>query len=371
MEPTNPSYWNPLSFNRVATINDLSGLEIPLPIDGIVVFVETVGVPINGGAYYGLLLSSGQPIDGINVVGTFLGGAARWLRLAVLAVTQSAVPEANGMRLTLTSGVPVTTADVVGAQTVFLTPYISGTLSLYSAGAWVTHIGLTETSLPLGVLLSGKNYDVFAFWTGTGTGIGLEFSAAWASDTTRTDALARQDGILVKATDHTRRYMGTIRTTSTTTTEDSIANRFLWNQSNQALRKLKVIDGTASWTYSASAWRAARGQASNSFQYVTGDAASFMRVTTRGLIENSGSPEVAAVVGVGVDTSTANSSDMHGTNASVFATETTAFYEGYPGLGWHQIFWIESGTAGPTPTFYGAPVAADRFQSGMMGEFFA
>ncbi len=57
--------------------------------------------------------------------------------------------------------------------------------------------------------------------------------------------LTTQGGILVKTGAPTRRYVGTIRTTGTTTTEDSRAQRFVWNAYNQVERALYRSDGFA------------------------------------------------------------------------------------------------------------------------------
>src|SRR3990172_12032733 len=149
-------------------------------------------------------------------------------------------------RLTLTSGVPVTSADVTAATTVYYTPYGCNQISLYSGSAWST-ISFSEVSCALGTLTSAKNYDAFIYNNaGTAT---CELSAAWTNDSTRADALTTQDGVNVKSGATTRRYVGTSRTTSTTTTEDSGGGtttqvggkRFVWNQDNRVGRWARVI----------------------------------------------------------------------------------------------------------------------------------
>src|SRR6185369_10519211 len=98
----------------------------------------------------------------------------------------------------------------------------------------------------------------------SGTTVTLELSAAWASDTARTDSLTTLDGVLVKNSDPTRRLVGTIRTTGTTTTEDSAAKRFVWNAHNQVPRTLKNATETAdSWNYTTATWRQANANAAN------------------------------------------------------------------------------------------------------------
>jgi hypothetical protein len=154
-------------------------------------------------------------------------------------------------RLTTESGVAVSTSDRTSQSTLYLTPYKGTHVSLYDGSAWQDRT-TGEVSLALSGLTSGKNYDVFAYYTGSA--VALELSAAWASDSARTDALTTQDGVAVKSGALTRRWVGTIRTTSTTTTEDSQAKQFIWNAANQVYRTLYAYNNT-SHSYGTAAFR--------------------------------------------------------------------------------------------------------------------
>lgn len=253
-------------------------------------------------------------------------------------------------RLTLTSGTPVTTSDVVGATTIFFTPYLGAVIDLYNGSAWVT-TPYSEVSIAVGTKTSGANYDIFGF-INAGT-IALEFSAAWSTDTSRADALALQDGILVKSADHTRRYLGTTRTTSTTAVEDSIAKRFLFNQYNRVPRHLvNSQEATSTWNYSTATWRQANANAANQLDYVTGDAALLLEVNVIGLCTSVAS--LFASVGVGVNVTNANSAQEYG--FAVFSTnvQCQAIYKGYPGLGRNFLAWLEIGAGSSTQTWSGA-----------------
>ena len=154
--------------------------------------------------------------------------------------TQTAVQE---FRLTTESGVPVSTSDRSSQSTLYLTPFKGNRIALYDGSAWQVRSS-AEVSLALSGLTSGKNYDVFAYWTGSA--VALELSAAWTSDSARADAVTRQDGVLVKSGTPTRRLVGTIRTTGTNTTADTGftggvgtgAKRFVWNLDNQTRRTM-------------------------------------------------------------------------------------------------------------------------------------
>jgi hypothetical protein len=138
-------------------------------------------------------------------------------------------------RLTTESGVPVSTSDRTAQSTIYLTPYVGNQIALYDGAAWQLR-STAEISLALSGLTSGKNYDVFAYYTGSA--VALELSAAWTNDTTRADAITTQDGVWCKSGTLTRRLVGTIRTTGTTTTEDSATKRFVWNAYNRVPRTL-------------------------------------------------------------------------------------------------------------------------------------
>lgn len=203
-------------------------------------------------------------------------------------------PRANGFRLTLATGDPVTTSDQSAKTTVYLTPYLSNQIALYDGSIWTIKES-AEVPLALGTLTSDKNYDVFAYLS-SGT-LTLE-AVAWTNDTTRATALVRQDGTWVKSGTTTRRYVGTFRTTSTTTTEDSAAKRFVFNADNQVLRELSYTFNTgSSHTYSTSAWRAWNNDAANRAQFVAG-----LPIT------------IAATMNVGMRTDTDNQSPLAATD---------------------------------------------------------
>lgn len=165
-------------------------------------------------------------------------------------IASYAHPSRTGFRLSLTSGTPVTTSDVTGAGTLYYTAYTDNRVTRYdTTGTWDIHTP-DEMSLNLGTavggsaITSGKNYDVFVYYSGgaASVNISLELSAAWTNDTTRADALTRVNGVWVKSSDNTRRYVGTIRASGSGTTEDSAANRFVYNYYNPVPRRLRYSD---------------------------------------------------------------------------------------------------------------------------------
>ena len=111
----------------------------------------------------------------------------------------------NDFRLSLTTGVPVTSADVAAATTIYAVPYQGNSISLYNGTSWVNYSS-NEFSLALGTLTNLKVYDVFCYANASGVPT-LEF-LVWTNTTTRATALVYQNGVLVKSGDATRRWMG-------------------------------------------------------------------------------------------------------------------------------------------------------------------
>lgn len=158
--------------------------------------------------------------------------SADWAELAQLAMA-SVIP---GGRLTLESGVPVSTSDQTAKTNVYYTPYVHNVVPLWDGYKWVP-VEFTEKTLALGTLTSGLPYDVFGYLS---AGALVLESLAWTNGTTRATAVTLQDGRYCKSGDKTRLLLGTFYTTATTTTEDSAKHRFLSNVYNKVERRLFV-----------------------------------------------------------------------------------------------------------------------------------
>jgi hypothetical protein len=71
----NPSIWNPMASAGIVTdAAYLTGVEIPVPADGLMAFVTALA------DLYILNLTSGAVVDNVRVIGTSLGGDSRWLK---------------------------------------------------------------------------------------------------------------------------------------------------------------------------------------------------------------------------------------------------------------------------------------------------
>lgn len=284
-------------------------------------------------------------------------------------------------RLTLTTAVPVTSADVTGAGTLYYTPYVGDRISLYDGTNWVPNT-FTELSLAL-TLTSGKNYDVFV-WNNSGT-LTLATGTAWTNDSTRANALVRQNGVWVNnvaegsMAQYRGRYVGTIRASGSNTTEDSgfpavdtVPKRYVWNMYNRVRRPLVCRDSTNSWAYTTAAYRQARAATTNQIEFVIGLTEVPVKAHCRALADNSagGNPNVA--VGIGVDSTTVDSANLKGNEINVqnMHMPIEAYYQGYPALGFHYLAWLEYSDASGTTTWYGDS-GVTIMQSGLEAEIWA
>lgn len=280
------------------------------------------------------------------------------VKQAIAALSSSV--NTNGFRLTLTSGVPVTTSDVTSSSTLYCTPYVHNQISLYTGSAWVTRSS-AQFSIALSGLTASRPYDVFCYDNaGTPT---LEL-LAWTNDSTRATALAYQDGVLVKSGDATRRYLGSFFATGATATADRATSRFVWNYYNRVERPMSVVDATTSWTYTTATWRRANNSASNGVSAMIGVAEDVCRATAICLVSNSASN--FATTGIGINSTSANSAQIRRGSANVAGGGVAmAFYEAVLPAGLNNIYWLERSQAAGTTTWYGAEISSDGSQSGM------
>lgn len=259
-------------------------------------------------------------------------------------------------RLTLESGVPVSTSDQTSKTTIYYTPYNGDRISLYDGTNWATYT-FTERSLSLGTLTSGKNYDVFLY-NNSGT-LTLELSAAWTSDTARSDALTLTNGVYVKSSSTTRRYLGTIRTTSTTTTEDSATKRLVWNFNNRVSKNIYVADANGSWTYTTAAWRYANNNSNNKIEFVAGIALDsvFCNLTvttyaTTAIVAYYPSAALNSASGIPLYTS---SGQAYTSGSLTWFSQRHSNMSSMPQTGYNYIAWLEyAGGATGTITVSGS-----------------
>lgn len=250
-------------------------------------------------------------------------------------------------RLTLTTGVPVTTTDVTAAGTLYFTPYLGNRIATYNGSKWSVS-SFTEKSIAVPAV-ANQVYDVFI----VDSTLALEL-VAWTNDTTRATAITTQNGILVKSGATTRRYLGTVRTVTASQLNDSVALRHVWNYYNRVNREMFVVEATATWTYTTATWRQANANTANQLDFVIGVSEDSVDVAVVGRANNTNTGVIIAVQ-IGVDNTTTPS-----TSAISYASTTAlanadcgmaAFYKSLPGIGRHYLAWLEFSVATGTTTW--------------------
>ena len=255
----------------------------------------------------------------------------------------------NG-RLTLTSGLPVTTSDVTAATTIYFTPSGGRQITLYDGSSAWENISFTQLSIAVPGT-TNTLYDVFVY---NNAGVATLELTAWTNDTTRATALVLQDGVYVKSGATTRRYVGSFRTTGVAgQTEDSLAKRYVWNYYNRVQRFMKAGDATATWNYSVATYRQANGSTANQLDCVVGVVEDSVYVSVSAHVGTAGT-SATCLSGIGVNSTTVNSALIRETSTISAGTSIhlPCSYYGY-NLGRTYYPWLEIGQGSGTQTWTG------------------
>lgn len=274
-----------------------------------------------------------------------------------------------GARLSLSSGVPVTTSNVTAATNLYVVPFKGGVVPcLDSTGNWIPVTFDTQITQSLSGLTANTNYDVYLPCTslsydGTSyvyTGTSLTLSN-WSSNTSRGFTPLYYKGVLCDAyiTTPIGVYLGTIRITNTTgQCEDSTTFRGVWNNYNRVLRSMGKTSSGTSWTYNTKTWRQLNGGTGTvQVSFVSGLDEDSLDVNSVNYSLTSGGANRRAYAGVGIDSTSTNSAQLVGVNSVSTANTTQSangHFKGLPGLGFHTIYALEAGGGTATTTFYGS-----------------
>lgn len=258
----------------------------------------------------------------------------------------------NG-RLTLESGVPISSTDQSAKTTIYFTPFLGNSIALYdtTASRWVNY-SFTERSLTLVGLTAATLYDIVAY-NDAGT-VTLE-AKAWSSGSNRAFAITLQDGTYVLSDDRTRRYLGTVYINATGgQSDDALAKRYVWNYYNRVQRTLGQADTNTSWTYTTATIRQARGAADNQVECCVGVAEINAYIELAAVAANS-SAGVAVAVGIGLDSTTAFAGGRGGIGTVAAVNALTPLHTALafrPAQGRRVLAWLEWSAATGTTTWY-------------------
>ena len=275
-------------------------------------------------------------------------------------------------RLTATSGLPVTPADVSGVSSIFFTPYCGNKIALYDGSSDWDLVTFTEITISLSGLTASKPYDVFIY---NNSGTATAETLVWTNTTTRATALAYQNGILVKSGVTTRRYIGTVYINSSgAETDDTMVKRYIWNYQNRVARLLYRHDPTNSWAYTLATVRQANGSTDNQVEAVIGVQEVPLRLTLLGISRNStGNTNRRVGIGVGTTTAFDTTQTIHGPDMGATAPANQqmrhmTILNTYPVVGYQFYSWNENSTASGTCTWWGDDNSADYKEAGLTGE---
>lgn len=295
-------------------------------------------------------------------------------------------------RLTLTTGTPVLSSDVVAATTVYYTAYNGNLVPVYDGASFVLRSFPSDLALTLNSNhVAGAHYDVFTYWDGAALQIatGPAWNTATASLGARgagagTTEITRTNGLLVN------RHDMSFRNGSTTGTIDVNRGTFLgsiymdgsagqvtchvsygqsrkwgvWNAYNRRIIKLLAGDPTATWSYTTDALRAANGAAANCLDIFSGLPEEWFDIeysifASGNLASNK---YFNPRVGIGYNSATVASGKLGraGTNTDsgnviniLPSVTVTAKYDAVPTIGYNRITALEGNATSDNVTWNG------------------
>jgi hypothetical protein len=252
---------------------------------------------------------------------------AEWT--AINAASASAIPFPQG-RLSLTSGVPVLSADVSAGTAVYYMPYVGNLVPIYNGSTFIAH-AVTELTLALASQHALNTlYDVFLFNNSgvvtivTGPGWSTSTAGSGARGTgAGTTEISRVNGFYTNAVQITGRngsttytiganlatYVGTISIDGTAgqcsfhTSWGQSRKAGVWNAYNRRPILLKAGDATASWGYASATVRPSNNATANSIEILCGLAECPTEIDFRQANDNQGST-TNSKIGIGFNSTT-------------------------------------------------------------------
>ncbi|TBB27345.1 hypothetical protein ELH48_09375 [Rhizobium ruizarguesonis] len=227
-----------------------------------------------------------------------------------------------------------------------------------------------ELTLDVSSAEAGKNYDVFLTPLHT-----LIAGPAWLNNTNRDLQVTAAGDKIVNAAPigaiatGTAELIGGFRAHAAGQTRSTLQSRLVWSLYSPTLLPVCRTDPADTWSYSAASWRQANGNALNQIEVFNGVSGRMARVDASGYMTNGTGTVVAGFTGIGIDSSSVDSSQVKrpGAASNVFPIlPSAASYSGYLGLGYHELRWLERGNGG-SQTWSGDSGQPVGYQTGISG----
>ena len=256
-----------------------------------------------------------------------------------------ALPMVMGGRLTLETGVAVSTADQADKTTLYWTPYGAGAgmATVFDGTKWIP-IAFDEMSDDTTGFTTSKPHDIFLDYNG---GTPVLDKLVWTDDTTRATALAKQNGryVLTGALDWN--YLGTVYLDSADKFQDTTSQRFLWNYYNRIWHTLYGTDPTDTWSYATAAWRASNNNTTDGVgrvSLVIGVSEDNVEINAVGIVNPTAVVKLST--GIGINSTSVSSAQLMGVTGGGSYEIMPATYSAPLPIGYSYIQWLEYGGTG-------------------------
>ena len=355
---------------------------------------------VAGGAAHPAALTTTQLTTLVNTFTSLLsgavpasaGGISNFLRAdgsfsPLSSSSTVCVPQA---RLTLSSGLPILSSAVIGATSVYVTPFNGQLVPQWNGSTFVPSIFsetsqlLSDSTLSPSGASANNLYDIFV-WTSGGT-IVCSRGPAWMSSSARgtgagTTQLIRVQGFLVNQYAIANGpaagyglYVGTIicdagAATVTFNPTPAAASGGptngawigLWNEYNRTPIGAYVRDSKASWSYSTASWTTLDSSSNNRISFIIGQSEDSISGLLIEQAESNASNDI--IFGIGVNSTTVPSGAVGEISVGSSSASTFSVASSYIGLPSSGLTYLQALQYGTSPNIYGAgPTSGQAMQ---------
>jgi hypothetical protein len=335
-------------------------------------------LPVAGGSLTGPLLLAADPT-------VPLGTATKQYVDNAVGTPATPLSFTPGGRLSLTTGAPIMSASVLGANTIYYTPAVHALVPIYDGAKWtmwqmsgdIPNLTTDATNNP-SAAAANQIYDLF-IWNKAGSLV-MSRGPAWTNATTRSMTLTRVNGVQMNTAGITNgpgalrgTWVGVVVTNASALFDFQFAGAAsgglpglynFFNGYNRVRVGAQNRDNGAQYTYAGTSWREWRNSTNNYIQFIIGaideaviDIAAYMHIIS------GNAAGLQFGIAVGLDSAT-----LPGTGLISYGQTQTAGTFNYSltiagvwncGLGFHTMFGIEWNSSTSIATTFMADATGD------------